>query len=880
MAHDPGALFGEWKFRPPVLPRRLGSMPMTRRLADALDRVPLVAFVAPAGSGKSTALAAWSVDPGQRSPLWVRLEPQDDDPRVLAAAFSSSIRRTFDRVSTRVDRLLESRAAPGVAELAASLTLDLDDAQGAVILLDDLHHLHSAGSLHLVESVLDQLGPAGRLVVASRVEPPFRLPQRRVRRQVAEFGVSDLQLDRTQVSDLLVDVGVHDEALAATIHDRSGGWAAAAVLLAARAGAGTTAAELRGSLGSGEFDIDEFLQTEVLAPMDPELRDFVLDTSLLSTLDVASCTAITGDGRAAELLEQVRRTALAERVAPVSDNSTGLTLRYHDRIGAFLRRVLVTSRTPDQRRDLHRHAAAVSPPMRAIQLLLEVGDIEAACDTLVEHAGVLLREPGARVPRSWLASFERDQLTSRPWLGVLSGLAALENGDVTTAMALLQPATAAMRERGDQAGLVRGAYGLAESHLAWGQVEHAAALIDELLALDVSPDERAKVLMARLWLDYFRGAWVDVGAGLDEVFGLALTSCTELGRCDVALGLGTEFLFAPRGAVWLADHAAEVARRIERDVVALTNLELIQAAADLMAGRIDRAQQISISLDERALELGSLNWVAMAADRVRLGVALATDDRRGVDTIVDAARKVLNTSDRHRQERAMYAYALARSGATSERRQRVRAAQVLLGEVTADDRPDTSITAAVLDAELRRFDGDLEGAESVLADLGETHRQVRFCLLTGLPDLERAAIQLDSGRRAEAIDTARGTLAQLAHLDGAGLLLIDGAGRHRAILETCRLDPDVGTFALRALQQLAQPGAAPGLLVPETGERLTARELDVLELVVDGMSNRSIADRLYIGERTVKTHMTSLMRKLGVTSRTAAIARCRELGIR
>lgn len=82
----------------------------------------------------------------------------------------------------------------------------------------------------------------------------------------------------------------------------------------------------------------------------------------------------------------------------------------------------------------------------------------------------------------------------------------------------------------------------------------------------------------------------------------------------------------------------------------------------------------------------------------------------------------------------------------------------------------------------------------------------------------------------------------------------------------------------RALRKLAEPAPVSGLMVPETGERLTTRELDVLHLVIAGESNRRIAERLFIGERTVKSHMTSIMRKLGVTSRTAAIARCRELG--
>jgi ATP/maltotriose-dependent transcriptional regulator MalT len=68
-------------------------------------------------------------------------------------------------------------------------------------------------------------------------------------------------------------------------------------------------------------------------------------------------------------------------------------------------------------------------------------------------------------------------------------------------------------------------------------------------------------------------------------------------------------------------------------------------------------------------------------------------------------------------------------------------------------------------------------------------------------------------------------------------------------------------------------------VVPETGARLTARELEVLRLVAAGGSNREIGRRLFISERTVKSHMTSLMRKLNVASRTAAVARGRSLGI-
>jgi DNA-binding NarL/FixJ family response regulator len=53
---------------------------------------------------------------------------------------------------------------------------------------------------------------------------------------------------------------------------------------------------------------------------------------------------------------------------------------------------------------------------------------------------------------------------------------------------------------------------------------------------------------------------------------------------------------------------------------------------------------------------------------------------------------------------------------------------------------------------------------------------------------------------------------------------------------------------------------------------LTPREREVLGLVAEGLTNRQIADRLVVSEHTVHRHLTNLMRKLGVTSRTAAAA--------
>ena len=88
----------------------------------------------------------------------------------------------------------------------------------------------------------------------------------------------------------------------------------------------------------------------------------------------------------------------------------------------------------------------------------------------------------------------------------------------------------------------------------------------------------------------------------------------------------------------------------------------------------------------------------------------------------------------------------------------------------------------------------------------------------------------------------------------------------QAIRQVARGEPSLEpTIARKVLNELHHPPKAP-----PTRDPLTARELEVLKLVSQGMSNREIADRLVITERTVCTHMSNILNKLHLASRTQA----------
>jgi len=88
--------------------------------------------------------------------------------------------------------------------------------------------------------------------------------------------------------------------------------------------------------------------------------------------------------------------------------------------------------------------------------------------------------------------------------------------------------------------------------------------------------------------------------------------------------------------------------------------------------------------------------------------------------------------------------------------------------------------------------------------------------------------------------------------------------------------PSLGVDHARQEQVRKERGREPGAGLVEP---LSERELEVLRLVADGLTNQDIADRLFIAVSTVKSHTNSIYGKLGVRNRTQAIALARESGL-
>lgn len=283
------------KLRPPRV--RHAEITRASLLEDPrLGACEVLVICAPAGYGKSTLAIQWASNE-QRPIVWVTVDESDDDPAVLVSTLCSALSHHVPQFRSpefilgepALSRLVIPALVSAVAEIDAPLT----------VVLDDVHLLTSAGARKVLKALTEALPVGSQIAFAGRSMHAIPLPLWRGQGRVAEVLSADLAFSEHETAAAVASL--HGNLPASKVLDASAGWPVAVFLLSQSPAAQSVS------------NIEEFIEAEVLQQMPTDLRDFVMATAAMGTVNAELAEAVTGHERSAALLAEAITTVLIAR---------------------------------------------------------------------------------------------------------------------------------------------------------------------------------------------------------------------------------------------------------------------------------------------------------------------------------------------------------------------------------------------------------------------------------------------------------------------------------------------------------------------------------------------------------------------------------------
>ena len=875
------------------VPKRRRGVVARPRLSGRLDRVrdsTLALVSAPAGFGKSTLVTEWVAGAASDdcTTAWLSLDQRDNDAGLYWRYVIAALQTAAPDVGEGALALLQS--AQPVETVLSELLNDLSSvAHDVVLVLDDYHVIESQDLQDAMGFLLDHLPPHVHLVITSRADPALPLPRLRARGDLVEVRAADLRFTPHEAATYLNDVmglGLTEQDVA-TLDGRTEGWIAALQLAAlSMQGRDDIAGFISEFAGDDRYIVD-YLLGEVLQAQPAGIRDFLLETSILSRLNGSLCDAVTGGHDGQATLEALERSNLF--LVPLDDRRHWF--RYHHLFADVLRARLLDEKR-DRVQELHRRASdwheRHDERPEAIRHAMAGEDYARAAD-LVELSLPWMRQSRQEaLLRSWMEALPAEVFETRPVLSVGFVGALMSRGEVEGVEELLRGAerwlaepptsstmvvvdTEAFRSLPCSIAMYRAAQARLHDDLP-GTVLHARRALE--LAGEGDLLERggaASLLGLASWAGgdlhaahhwYAQGMATLETAGFHaDVVGGAITLADLLiaqGRLGDAMstyeqGLRRATAGAPpvlRGAADMHVGIAELLRERNDLDGAFQHLVMAQELGEHLAfpknpyrrrvvmARLLQAQgDLPGALDlldeaERVYDTDFSPAVQpIPAVRARMHLVMG----RVGDAVRWAGERGLSGDDDLSYVREYEHLTLVRL-MLAQGRDPTSLLDRLLAEARRGERAGSVIEVLALQALAHRAAGNGRAALAVLEDAlaaAEPEGYTRLFLDEGPP---MVALLRDAEGRGVARDHVRRLLGSERPVPGD-----------------------------RRSQGLVDP--------------LSERELEVLRLLRTELSGPEIAGELMVSLNTMRTHTKSIYAKLGVNSRRAATRRATELGL-
>jgi len=877
---------------PPPRPKVVFRRRLIDRLNKGFSQMPGITLVsAPAGFGKTTLISEWVIA-CERPVAWLSLDEGDNDLTRFLTYFVAALQRVVPSFGERIlDMLQASQMQPPPAEsiLTALLNEIITIPDYFLLVLDDYHMIDSKVVDRALAFLLDHQPPQMHLVIATRQDPDLPLARLRARGKLTELRAADLRFTFSEAAEFLhegMGLKLSAENIAA-LETRTEGWIAGLQLAALSMQEHQDVESFIQSFTGSHHFVMDYLMEEVLQQQPGIVQKFLLHTSILNRMCGPLCDAVLLDSSIPgdETLQYLERANLF--LIPLDNERRWY--RYHHLFADLLRQRLrqhfnAETKVGEHRlNELHIRASQWYEDnglqMEAFQHAAAGKDIERA-ERLVDGKGIPLHLSGGVAPiLEWLESLPSDVLNTRPSLWWRHAAMLLINGQTMGVADKLQAAESGLANilQGTvpdaQTRNLIGLIAMASATLALTRYDVKAMLAQSHRALEyLDPKSLFQRANANWTLGYayiLQGERVLARQAFTESVALSEAAGAMFPLILATIGVGlvqeldNEFYQAAetyrRILQWAGDHPQQIigeahlglariyyewndldaaeqhtqqslhlARQYENIIDRYVISEVFLVRLKLAQGDVEGAANILVQTDQSVRQHNFVHRVSEVAT-----AQVLTFLRQGN---LAAAAHLVQTHDLPLLIQARVLLARGEASAT------IQVLESYRQQVEANVWQDERLKALVLQSLAFHANSENDNAMQTLYEalaLAEPSGFIRIFVDEGLPMAELLSEAAMQGMIPEYVDKL---LAAIEHETQAHV--------------------QRSTFSS---QSLIQP--------------LSPRELEVLQLIAQGLSNDEIGKRLFLALDTVKGHNRKIYEKLQVQRRTEAVARARELGL-
>ena len=405
---------------------KLHNVLVRPRLFALLDQgqTRAVTWVAgPPGAGK-TALVASYLETKKLKGIWYQLDGGDHDLATFFHYLSQTIEVPKGQFPLPVLTAEYLGDIPGFTrhyfrEFFSRLRLP------TVLVFDNYHEIPRESALHAaLEQATQELPDGASIIVISREDLPATFARIDAQDRLARIEWNDLKLTLEEATAIAAERFQLDAPKLQSLHEMSQGWAAGLKLALERMK--RSDGELRPIQGEALESVFNYFAGQILNATEPQVREFLMRTALLQRMTAAMAEQISGNGNAANLLENFyRRRLFTER-----RGESPYSYQYHDLFRAFLLDQLQRTHGSHGLDALRQEAGGILEQSQrydeAFAVYRAASDWESALRLTLDQAQTLLAQGRAETLREWIKALSQEVTASNPWLNYWHGIALLE----------------------------------------------------------------------------------------------------------------------------------------------------------------------------------------------------------------------------------------------------------------------------------------------------------------------------------------------------------------------------------------------------------------------------------------------------------------------